>query len=187
MNFGPGTRTLQFSSLGFDASIAEILTTLAYGGCVYVPNEEQRLSNIAGVINQFQVNWAFFTSTVISLLEPSHVPSLKTLVLGGEAVKSENINVWADKIDLVNGYGSTETCVFCVSATLERSNAHKKSTIGRAIGSAAWVVSLEKSQLATVGSVGELWIEGPQLARGYLSNDEATAAAFVVDPPFLQG
>jgi non-ribosomal peptide synthetase component F len=160
---------------------------LDHGGCICIPDEEQRLSNITEAINQYRVNWAFFTPSIISLIDPDQVRShLKTLVLGGEAVKDDNIETWADQVDLINGYGPTEVCVFCVSTPLKRTQP-RSDTIRKALGSTSWVVSLENnSQLAAVGSIGELWIESPQLARSYLNNEEATAAAFVVDPPFLQ-
>lgn len=186
MSFGTSTRALHFASLGFDASIAEILTTLAHGGCVCVPDEEQRLSDIAAAINKYSVNWAFFTPSVIRLLEPSQVPCLKTLVLGGEAVMSDNIKTWAGRVELINGYGPTEVCVFCVSTKLHKTQL-QSDIIGLATGATAWVVSLNSNaQLAGLGSIGELWVESPQLAQGYLGHEDATTAAFVVNPPFLQ-
>lgn len=188
MNFGRDTRALHFSSLGFDASIAEIFTTLVHGGCVCIPDEDQRLTNITGFINQLQVNWAFFTPSVINLYEPSQVPHLKTLVLGGEPMKKQIVDVWADEVDLIHAYGPTEVCVYCVSTTLKRGQSSQSDVIGVAIGSTAWVVSLKsEAQLAAVGSVGELWMESPQLARGYLNNQEATDKSFVTSPKFLQG
>ncbi|OLN88267.1 HC-toxin synthetase 1 [Colletotrichum chlorophyti] len=52
----------------------------------------------------------------------------------------------------------------------------------------AWVVNpLKASELAAMGGVGELYIEGTCLARGYLGNDEATASAFIVDPAWFPG
>lgn len=186
MHFTPSSRVLHFASLGFDASVAEILTTLIHGGCICIPDEEQRLTNITEAINQYQVNWAFFTPSVISLISPSEVPCLKTLVLGGERVKRDNIQVWADNVQLINGYGPTEACVFCVATALSTAQP-QSDIIGKAIGSTSWVVSLgNEAQLAAIGAVGELWIEGPQLARGYLGEDSLTAAAFIRNPPFLQ-
>ena len=186
MKFNADTRALHFASLGFDASIAEILTTLVHGGCVCIPDEEQRLSDVTKAINQYQVNWAFFTPSVISLIQPHQVPCLETLVLGGEAVKKDNIEMWADHVDLINGYGPTEVCVFCVSTPLQRENADSHG-IGTGLGSKTWVASLSNTnQLAPLGAVGELWIESPQLAVGYFDNEDATSSAFVTDPPFLK-
>ena len=185
MKFGPETRALHFVSLGFDVSVAETLTTLVHGGCICIPNEEQRLSSIADFIRSFRVNWAFFTPSVVSLIEPEQVPSLEVLVLGGEAIKRENIDKWADVLDLINGYGPTECAVFCVSQGIDRKQQLFSDIIGRAIGSTSWIVD-DEGYLAAVGAVGELWIEGPQLARGYLNHDDATASAFITNPPFTR-
>ncbi|KAL7780689.1 hypothetical protein CFE70_010714 [Pyrenophora teres f. teres 0-1] len=58
--------------------------------------------------------------------------------------------------------------------------------IGRAIASVSWVVDPENHhKLAPLGSVGELLVEGPILARGYLNDAEKTAAAFIEDPAWL--
>jgi non-ribosomal peptide synthetase component F len=100
----------------------------------------------------------------MTMIKPDDVPRLKTLVLGGEAVKQEDTETWINRVELFNGYGPTETCVFSVSTPFKRDE-QVRSAIGRAIDSLAWIVSLEdNSQLACIGSVGELWIEGPQLA-----------------------
>ena len=58
--------------------------------------------------------------------------------------------------------------------------------IGRAIGGACWVVDANNiQQLAPLGSVGELLIEGPFLARGYLKDSHKTQAAFIQAPKWL--
>lgn len=46
--FGPDLRVLQFAAFTFDASIAEIFTTLVYGGCVCIPSEKERLEDLTG-------------------------------------------------------------------------------------------------------------------------------------------
>ena len=188
MNFGVDTRALHFASLAFDATIAEILTTLIHGGCVCIPSDDQRLSNVSEAIRQHQVNWAFFTPSVARLIDPDEVPSLKTLVLGGEALKKGVLEQWVPRVNVMGGYGPTEACVFCVQTdTFKQAQIQQPDIIGRAIGSTAWVVSLtNEAQLAAVGSIGELWVEGPQLARGYLSSPDATAKSFFTDPPFLR-
>lgn len=188
LGFGRSTRALHFASLSFDACLAEIFTTLANGGCICIPSEEQRLTNLVEAITHYRVNWAFFTPSVISLIQPDQVSSLKTLALGGEPLTQDNIKTWMNRLKLINVYGPTETCVYCASNPVGGVEIQSRSdNIGTAIGTTAWVVSLNNAhQLAAVGSVGELWIEGPQLARCYLGDEDATAAAFVTDPPFLQ-
>lgn len=178
MGFCSSTRALQFAAYNFDASIAEIFTTLTHGGCVCIPSDEERLSDLVGVINRMSVNWAFFTPSVIALISPEDIPTLKILVLGGEAVTKENVKIWGSKLRLMNGYGPTETCVFCVTRVIEPGT--KAQTIGQAVSSISWVTHPQDSnKLTPVGCIGELLVEGASLARGYLNDNEKTSSSFV--------
>jgi len=72
-----------------------MLTVLMVGGCICIPNEENRLNNLAGVINDMRVNWATLTPTVVRFLEPEMVPRLETIVLAGEAMSQPNLDTWS--------------------------------------------------------------------------------------------
>ncbi|KAK1976954.1 non-ribosomal peptide synthetase [Colletotrichum cereale] len=178
--FGRKTRALQYARHTFDASIAEILTTLAFGGCVVVPSADERLDNIAAVIQEKKVNWAFFTPSVIRLLEPLEVPGLTTIVLGGEAIGQDNIEKWAPGRKLIVGYGPTENTVFSTMHPLPLSA--KAGVIGRGVGTSCWITDPEDpNRLSPIGAPGELLLESPQLARGYLNfaDDEGPNRAFI--------
>ncbi|KAL4902747.1 hypothetical protein BDW74DRAFT_180448 [Aspergillus multicolor] len=181
------TRMYQFAAYTFDACILEIFTTLAYGGCICVPSEDERMSDIAGSINRLYANTTFLTPSVVRILQPDQVPTLTTVILGGEALDADNIRTWAarDGVRLMNGYGPTETCVFCVMHTFT-SKTERYDTLGRAVSSRSWVVRPQNHHhLAPVGSVGELLVEGGTLARGYLGNEMKTALAFITNPAFI--
>ncbi|KAK1914298.1 hypothetical protein P3342_007544 [Pyrenophora teres f. teres] len=163
------SRVLQFTSYTFDFCMAEIITTLLYGGCICVPSDRDRRSDLAKAINAMGANWALLTPSVAQLLNPSDVPTLKILVIGGEQVTSTDWNRWPTG-----------------SAPDTPPQAFTTGTIGRAIASVSWVVDSENHhKLAPLGSVGELLVEGPILARGYLNDAEKTAAAFIEDPAWL--
>ncbi|CAE7222580.1 Destruxin synthetase, partial [Pyrenophora teres f. teres] len=173
-----------FTSYTFDFCMAEIITTLLYGGCICVPSDRDRRSDLAKAINAMGANWALLTPSVAQLLNPSDVPTLKILVIGGEQVTSTDWNRWPTSVQLINGYGPTECCIVCAGYTTTQ--AFTTGTIGRAIASVSWVVDPENHhKLAPLGSVGELLVEGPILARGYLNDAEKTAAAFIEDPAWL--
>lgn len=185
MGFTTETRALQFAAYNFDASITEIFTTLLYGGCICVPSDSQRIGDLATVINDMEVNWSLFTPSVIALLNPNDIPSLKTLVLGGEAMTKDNVRVWSPNTRLINAYGPTETCVLCVARDVGLNS--KEQTIGKAVSSVSWIVDPnDHNQLMPVGCVGELLIEGHLLARGYLGDSEKTAASFITDPTWAK-
>jgi amino acid adenylation domain-containing protein len=182
--FTSQTRALQFASYTFDACITEIVTTLVFGGCVCVPSEDDRRNRLASVISSLSVNWALLTPSVARLLNPSVVPMLEVLVMGGEQVLSSDWKTWAGSVEIVNAYGPAECCVCCTVYTDVQN--FKLGAIGKSVASASWVVvSDDHNQLAPLGSIGELLVEGPLLARGYLNDAEKTGAAFISDPAWL--
>jgi aryl carrier-like protein len=136
------------------------------------------------VINSLSVNWALLTPSVARLLNPSVVPTLKVLVMGGEQVLLSDWEAWTGSVETVNAYGPAECCVCCTVYTDVQS--FKSGAIGKSVASASWVVvSDNHNQLAPLGSIGELLVEGPILARGYLNDAEKTGAAFISDPAWL--
>ncbi|KAK1912718.1 hypothetical protein P3342_004654 [Pyrenophora teres f. teres] len=178
------SRVLQFASYTFDACIAEIITTLLCGGCICVPSDSDRRNSLAKAISTMDVNWAFLTPSVVRLLDPGLVPSLKILAIGGEQSSSADWNRWPGSVQKIHVYGPTECCIFCTGYTSKQG--FEPSTIGTSVASVSWVVDPENHErLAPLGSMGELLVEGPILARGYLNDVNKTEAAFINDPAWL--
>ncbi|KAH8425870.1 nonribosomal peptide synthase Pes1 [Aspergillus melleus] len=174
-------RVLQFAAHTFDASLIDILTTLIQGGCICVPSEEQRLNEIVQVINEMRVNHASLTPTFVDFVDQSKVPGLKTLVLAGEAMSQSHLNTWS-KIELINAFGPTE-CSVAVAANNKMTRFSDCRDIGLPIGVRPWLVDPEDhDKLVPVGCVGEMILEGPTLARGYINNPEKTAEVFIHNP-----
>ncbi|KAJ3498097.1 hypothetical protein NLG97_g1389 [Lecanicillium saksenae] len=183
--FSPSTRMLQFSSYTFDASVIEIITTLIHGGCVCVISEGDRLGDLAGAITKMNVNSTLLTPTVARMLSPEQVPTLKTLIFGGEAVRQSDYDRWESLPRLINAYGPTECAVTSVIGLYNRETTLSGS-IGLSVGCSTWVVDqVDHDRLVPVGAVGELLLEGNILARGYLNNPEKTAAVFITNPKWL--
>ncbi|EEP79615.1 hypothetical protein UREG_04461 [Uncinocarpus reesii 1704] len=178
------TRMFQFAAYTFDACILEIFTTLAYGGCICVPSEAERMNDISGSINRLRVNTTFLTPSVIRILRPEAVPTLKTVILGGEALGKDNIQIWAERLRLMNGYGPTETCVFAVMKTFTTKD-EQHNVLGHAVSCLTWITQPnDHNKLAPIGSVGELLIQGETLAQGYLHDETKSAAVFIKNPEF---
>ncbi|KAH8660628.1 hypothetical protein BX600DRAFT_523663 [Xylariales sp. PMI_506] len=185
VGFGRNTRALQFSAYTFDNSIEDILSVLAYGGCVCVPSEEQRLNALADAIRDLNANLLNTTPTVASLIEPTDVPMLKTLLLGGETVTPSAVERWLGHAKIINTYGPAECCVdiSCSAPMKKPSDAY---TIGFPLDVCFWVASpSDHNRLVPIGTPGELLVEGPHLGREYLNDPEKTAKGFVWDPEFV--
>ncbi|GIC93737.1 nonribosomal peptide synthetase ftmA [Aspergillus udagawae] len=194
MKVDAATRALHLSSYAFDVSIYEIFTTLAVGGCICVPSEFERMNQLAESIEKYGTNWSFMTPSVAQTLNPAEVPSLTTLVLGGEAVTQEHVDGWAFSLSsssssfspsrsLINGYGPAEATICAVGPIQPRH--WRPGTIGRVVGGVGWVTKpSDPSQLVGIGAIGELLLEGPFLAHGYLNQPDVTAASFIDPPPW---
>ncbi|KAJ5185257.1 hypothetical protein N7491_006873 [Penicillium cf. griseofulvum] len=181
------TRMFQYADFTFDVSTLEIFATIIHGGCVCMPTEAERLNNIPKAIREMEANAMLAVPSVLKLLCPEEIPTVKTLVVGGEKLTKSLIDIWVEKTHLINAYGPTETCV-CSLANLRVSTGRFGGHIGTSIACRAWVVSpSNERQLTPIGGIGELWIEGPTVARGYLHDLAATEASFVSSLPWADG
>jgi len=188
---GPHTRALQFASHTFGVVIEDMFTTLVFGGCACIPSEDERLDmdGLARMMRGRHVNFINVTTTAASLIDPRAVPGVETVVLGGEAVTAAVVARWTGHAGkILNAYGQSECAV---ESVVGEAIAHGREAarIGLPIGGcAAWVVDpADYHRLVPVGAPGELLIQGPLLARGYLNDAAKTAACFVEKPEFLAG
>lgn len=178
-NYSTSSRVLQFASHTFDVSVSELLTTLVYGGCLVIPDDFTRLNGISDFMNEKNVNWAFFAPSFARLMDPASVPGLKTIVLGGEAPGKDNIERWSNRpgLELIVTYGPAESCIYCAKNSVQLPQI--EGSIGHSIGGIMWIADLGRpEQLAPIGAVGEIAVEGSILARGYLKDPAKTAASF---------
>ncbi|TVY84950.1 Nonribosomal peptide synthetase [Lachnellula suecica] len=181
-NLDSRSRVMQLASYSFDVSVLEILTSLISGACVCTPDSAAMTQGLANIIDSYQITWAFLTPSLVKLIEPDQVPSLQTLALGGEKLSRGDIEKWAGHLQLINGYGPSE-CSVAAFGDPHLTPESDPANIGRSVGGLAWIVQTgNHHKLVPIGAVGELLISGPILARGYLSNQEMTAKAFIENP-----
>jgi amino acid adenylation domain-containing protein len=179
-----GVRMLQFSSYVFDVMLGEIFSTLFGGGCVCIPSEDARMNNLAAYIRDSAVNWAMLTPLLTKTMEPTDVPGLELLILGGEAMGQEVIDKWSRHVRFMAGWGPAETIVSTTIHEWRPEDTSSPQTIGRPVGGSCWIVDPDDSQrLAPIGCLGEIVIQGPTLMRHYLDDTEKTATAIVSTLP----
>lgn len=177
----PDSRVLQFATHTFDICLFESFSPLVKGACVCVPSEYDRMNNLVGAINALKVDWIIMVSTVADTFHPDDVPGLKSIILGGEPLRADIHARWAPRVNLFNDYGPAECSILAV---MTRSHFNTPcSMIGKAQGGRSWVVDkADHNRLVPVGCVGELLIEGPLLARGYLKNEVKTNESYIYNP-----
>lgn len=169
-NISAASRVLQGASYSFDVSVMEMLTALTVGACICIPSEASKSRSVAKVMNDFRITWAFLTPSVAKFIKPSDVPTLKTLVLGGEALTTQSVTTWADGVQLLNGYGPSE-CTIAASANAQLTTDTDPANIGKALGGTCWIVDPEDhDKLAPLGTIGEVRLLGHLFIIGLRAN-----------------
>ena len=179
------TRTFDFASYSFDISWFNLLHTLARGGCLCVPSELDRIERLQDSLIDHQATLLFTTPTVAQLLDPSALPNLQCLALGGEAQKWSDFERWPSVVNKLSVYGPAECTVVSAVGNADRlrNNDHQ---LPPPMASNSWVVNTENEQkLAAIGAIGELWLQGPLLGAGYINAPDKTTAAFKGHVPWL--
>ncbi|KAI1746876.1 hypothetical protein F4782DRAFT_543931 [Xylaria castorea] len=173
------SRNLQFTAYTSNVSMSKMFTSLSRSATVCIPSDNERMNDLAGAIGRMQVNWAFLTPSVALLLHPDHVLTLRTLLFGGETATVANVKTWAPRLHLVNSFGPAETSI-CCHAHPHFQETDNGSDIGWSVGYATWIVDPENfTRLMPIGAIGELVVEGPNVAAGYYNNPAKTRAAFL--------
>lgn len=180
------SRVLHFASHSFDAFLVEIFTPLLVGACICIPSEERRLNDLAGAMRDLRVTWMGATPTLARVIKPQDVPGLQTLCTWGEPATADIIESWADAVELINIYGPSENSVEATSHSWSKGT---RDPIHMGKGMKAvntWIARIDnREKLAPIGAVGELVLQGPTVARGYLHDEARSAASFKNKVPWL--
>jgi amino acid adenylation domain-containing protein len=179
----PGRRVLQFASFSFDASVLDVAVTLAAGGTLVVAGAAQRADPAAltSLVRRTGAQATSVTPSLLSALDPARLAGLSTLVLGGEPLTAPVAAAWRPGRRLVNTYGPTETTVMVTTGAVD-ADGHRAPPIGRPVPGARTYVLDAALRPVPVGVIGELFIGGRPVARGYGHRPALTAERFLADP-----
>jgi amino acid adenylation domain-containing protein len=178
---------LAVTSISFDISVLELLWTLARGYTVVIQSDEEKLVageyGIAEQMQRHRVTHLQCTPTMAQLLvrRPQVVESLKTLrklLIGGEAFPAALAHLLSRTVagDVHNMYGPTETTIWSTSSRVSSGEA---VTIGQPIVNTQVRIVDENGRESQRGDIGEIYIGGNGVARGYWQRPELTAERFV--------
>ncbi|HYN20849.1 MAG TPA: amino acid adenylation domain-containing protein, partial [Thermoanaerobaculia bacterium] len=181
---GPGSRVLQVSAPAYDASVQEVFLAWTSGAALCLVTEEARYSGprLAAELRAQRITWAVLTPSALRFLPEEEIPSLDTLVMGGEAVPAALAARWSKRVRLVNGYGPAEAAVY-VASHLCLPGEEGAPPIGRPITNCRLhVLGPWSREPLPVGVPGELCVGGVPPGRGYLGRPDLTAERWVPDP-----
>jgi amino acid adenylation domain-containing protein len=172
---------LAATSISFDVSVAELFFTLASGGRLILAKNVLELPELPAA---GEVDLVCAVPSAIAAMADARAlpPNVKTVNLGGEPVKSALSNaLYAGGIRRVrNLYGPSEDTTYSTFEVIARGDG--EPTIGRPVGGTRATLLDRDLRLVPVGVIGEIYLGGAGLARGYLGRPELTAERYVPDP-----
>ncbi|KAI1128024.1 putative aminoadipate-semialdehyde dehydrogenase [Nemania abortiva] len=187
LGWQPDSRILQFAPYVSSISIAEIFGALLFGGCLCIPDEEQKQKDkLPDYIVSAKANWAMLPPSVLRTMSPNQVPGMKCLASIGEPMDVEAPKRWGATLRFFNCWGVCGASILNTVAELGPLSPYPEGNIGLPVGCAVWIVDpRDPHKLCAIGAVGELVVEGPVVARGYAKEGEATmtTASFISEPP----
>ena len=197
IGLSPGASYATVSTIAADLGNTAVFPALCSGGCLHVISQDRSMDPVL---------WReYFETHSVDCLKivPSHLAALieaddscaamlpgKVLVMGGEASSWDlvkRIRTLSPSLRILNHYGPTETTVGVLTYDLgaEQDGAELKSTtvpLGRPLPNSRVYLLNEYLQPVPVGTVGEVYIGGAGVGRGYLNRPELTAERFIRDP-----
>ncbi len=183
-------RMLQSTSVSFDASLADILCPLSLGAQLVIPkpNPFSDIGYVADLVRRRGVTVLHMVpsllGSVLLLPEARELRGLRHVPVGGEALPGEVADKFATMFDaeLRNHYGPTEAVVCSTYMSVRGPQGNSIVPIGRPNQNVYAYVLDQALKLVPAGVVGELYLGGAQLARGYRARPVLTAERFVADP-----
>lgn len=193
---GPTSVWAQFHSFSFDVSVMEFWGALLSGAKLIMmsyatsrfPRDLHTLLSKEAVSILCQTPSAF-RRLIAARADCAQPLSLDTVILGGEALQLSSLSPWYEREEnhrtqIVNMYGPTEATVYATYQPVRSTDQqpHGGSVIGTALSNSRICILDENREPAPIGVVGEIYIGGAGVARGYFNRPDLTAERFVADP-----
>ncbi|MGB8507416.1 MAG: amino acid adenylation domain-containing protein, partial [Pyrinomonadaceae bacterium] len=178
-----------YSSLAFDLTVTSVFVPLVGGGQIIIYRWEGKEPPLARILDEGRVGVLKLTPSHLSLIKgrDNRRSGVRRLVVGGEVLLTELARQTSESfghaVEILNEYGPTEATVGCM---LYRFDPTTDSRDAVPIGGPAANVRIypldEALEPVAENEVGELYISGDGLARGYLNQPGLTAERFIADP-----
>ncbi|MCY1059909.1 non-ribosomal peptide synthetase [Nannocystis sp. SCPEA4] len=179
------SKILQFAAPAFDGAVWELCGALLNGATLVLAPPEQLAPGapLVELIARAGITHLTIPPAALALMTPGELPSLAALVVAGDVCPPELARRWGQVVPMFNGYGPTETTV---CATLGGPLSGDQAPIGPPTLDARAYVLDERLRPVAPGVIGELYVAGRGVARGYFNQPGATAERFLADP-FVPG
>ncbi|HEX3145754.1 MAG TPA: non-ribosomal peptide synthetase [Pyrinomonadaceae bacterium] len=178
-------RASHLAAVGFDAGVWEVWPYLTAGASLFIPDECIRLAPEAlrDWMVQNEITISFLPTTLAESLIDLKWPretALRFLLTGADTLHRHPTQQLP--FELVNNYGPTECTVVATSGRVRSGVTSELPSIGRPIANTSVYLLDENLREVTTGEVGQIYIGGANVGRGYLNNPQSTEEKFIRDP-----
>lgn len=187
MCLNSSAKVLQFATFNFDSSVIEIFSSLLFGAELHISIDKKNQFDINKLVEQIKkekISHIILPPAILKEIPIMELPSIKVLGSAGSECPVDLVSKFKH-ISFFNGYGPTEYSV-CTSYKIFPPNEDKTSEfvvpIGKPLSNTTVFILDKNRKLVPLGSVGELYIGGIGLARGYLNNEKLTNKRFICNP-----
>uniref|UniRef100_UPI002616EDC2 non-ribosomal peptide synthetase n=1 Tax=uncultured Tenacibaculum sp. TaxID=174713 RepID=UPI002616EDC2 len=176
-------RILQFSPYYFDASVEQIWLALTSGATMVLVRKDflLEIDRFKDYLAENKVTYIHATPSFLENLPIDELSTLRVVVSGGEKCSSSLVNKFIDKLTFINEYGPTEGTVVSTAFKV-LGNLNRNIPIGRPIANTQAYVLNKDLNLLPERTIGELYVGGAGLAKGYINNEELTSERFIDNP-----
>ncbi|MEV7097596.1 amino acid adenylation domain-containing protein [Amycolatopsis sp. NPDC051045] len=184
---GPHSRVLQFASPSFDVAFWDLCLGLLSGGRLVVVPAERRVAGpaLTEYAHRHGVDFMILPPALLDALPADcDLPRDSVLLAGTERVSPELVRRWAPERRMFNAYGPTEATTNSTLGESDPAELADATVVPIGVpdpGTRAYVLDAGLRPVPP-GVVGELYLAGSGLARGYLGRPGLTAERFVADP-----
>ena len=190
---GKNHKILSITTVSFDIFGFETLMSLTRGLTIYLTSEngQKMTSKIERIVKDSNVEIMQTTPSVMkfhleNLNDENSLKSLKYIMLAGEPLTKtlvDRIKQIIPNVTIYNGYGPSETTIF---STIGNATNQEEITIGRPINNTQIYILNKNKKVMPQGTIGELYISGDGVGKGYMNKEQQTNASFIINP-FIDG
>lgn len=186
---GPRTAVLFTSAISFDGTTFDVWAPLLHGvKCVIYPERVPSGAGLQEIVGRHGINISILTTALFNAIVDDDVrqlAGLEQILIGGEALSPQHLaRAYAQLSNtaLINGYGPAESTTYTSTHHYRSLDDCETATIGKPIANTQCYILDPHLNPVPPGIVGELYVAGEGLARGYSNRPALTAQRFVPHP-----
>lgn len=180
-----GSKVSQFFSYNFDGAVGEMCMALMNGGRLEVVQAEGlEPGGMIEAINERDISVGVYVPSMLRQMEAEELKGSRKVIMSvGEKCEWAMAKRWGKVSNFINGYGPTECTVYShIWSGADEEEERKVTPIGKAIGNTRTYILDETLELVLAGVIGEIYVSGEGVGRGYLNEPEMTARKFLPNP-----